>query len=179
MSAGRWGTGLAATVVLVATGVWAAGPGGVDAHLWGRVRPVIEARLVTDSRGSGYGEAEPALHARWFCRADARDLDEHEGVVRAGVTTLCVEYGVRAGTLEECGGAAGPQVVRLERDARGAYRVVTREEPPDGQGYGRWVADHFGPPAEPDPDEPPPSAVLEAAARTHFGLPADAPVGDC
>jgi len=182
MSVGRWGTGLAATLVLVAAGVWAAGPTGpvgVDAHLWAQVRPVIEARLVADSKGSGYGETVPALHARWFCEVRARDLAEHDGVVRAGVTTLCVEYGARAGRLEECSGEAGPQVLRLERGEGGGYRVVSREEPPDGEGYGQWVRDHFGFLSEPGPADTVPTADLETVARTHFGLPASAPVGDC
>ncbi|MFF7975312.1 hypothetical protein [Streptomyces sp. NPDC007905] len=181
MSVSRWGTGLGATAVLVATGAWVMWPTGVDEHLWGQVRPVIEARLVADSKGSGYGKTQPALRAHWFCRARARDLDEHDGVVRAGVTTLCVEYGVRAGTLRECGGAAVPQVVRLRRatDADGGFHVVSREEPPDGEGNERWVEDHFGFLTEPGPADSVPSTDLETAARAHFGLPADAPVGDC
>ncbi|MEU1401426.1 hypothetical protein ABZ471_03500 [Streptomyces sp. NPDC005728] len=181
MSVRRWGTGLGAAVVLVAAGAWAVWPAGVDEHLWSEVRPVVEARLVADSKGDGYGETQPALRAQWFCGAKARDLDEHDGVVRAGVTTLCVEYGVRKGVLVECSGAAGPQVVRLKRDtgAPGGYRVVSREEPPDGEGYGKWVEDHFSYFAEPGSADEMPSAGLEAAARDHFGLPADAPVKDC
>ncbi|MFF7238324.1 hypothetical protein [Streptomyces collinus] len=63
MSTSRWLTGGGASVVLVLTGLWAAGPGRIDRHLWGEVRPVIEARLVADERGSGYGETVPALRA--------------------------------------------------------------------------------------------------------------------
>lgn len=181
MSVRRWVTGLGAAAVLVAAGVWAVWPPGVDQHLWGEVRPVIEARLVADSKGDGYGETEPALRARWFCGAKARDLDEKDGVVRAGVTTLCEEYGERKGALVECSGGAGPQVLRLKRDpgAAGGYRVLSREEPPDGAGYGEWVEDHFSLFAEPGPADDVPSTGLEAAARKHFGLPADAPVEDC
>ncbi|OIJ84905.1 hypothetical protein [Streptomyces colonosanans] len=175
----RWWFGLGAVAVLVATGAWVVWPAGVDGYLWSEVRPVIEARLVADAKGSGYGETEPALRARWFCGAKARDLDEKDGVVRAGVTTLCVEYGVRNGALVECSGVDVPQVVRLKRDADGAYRVVSREEAPDGEGYGKWVEDHFSFFAEPGPADSVSSAGLEAAARDHFGLPADAPVGDC
>ncbi|MEW2259436.1 hypothetical protein [Streptomyces sp. NPDC047869] len=189
MTVGRWGTGLAATGVLVATGVWAMGPGtdgahgraDVDAHLWSEVRPVIEARLVADSRGGGYGEAVPGLRARWFCRAQAQDLEEHGGQVRAGVSTLCLEYGVRAGALLECGGAQGPQVLRLRRDkgAAGGYRVVSAQRPPDGAGYGQWVDAHFAHQADADTGDSMPSGALRAAARDHFGLPADAPVRGC
>ncbi|MFE5405322.1 hypothetical protein ACFQ9Z_28960 [Streptomyces sp. NPDC056580] len=187
MSVGRWGTGLAATGVLVATGVWAMGQGGdgmqgrtgADGRLWREVRPVIEARLVADSRGGGYGEAVPGLRARWFCRAQARDLDEHDGLVRAGVSTLCLEYGVRAGALLECGGAQGPQVLRLRRDtgAPGGYRVVSALRPPDGAGYGQWVDANFGHRA--DPGDSMPAGALEATARDHFDLPVNAPVRGC
>ncbi|MFF5028065.1 hypothetical protein ACFY2J_28165 [Streptomyces collinus] len=181
MSTSRWLTGGGASVVLVLTGLWAAGPGRMDRHLWDEVRPVIEARLVADERGSGYGETVPALRARWFCGAEPRDLDERDGVVRAGVTTRCAEYGVRRGTLVECSGDEVPQVVRLERDAAapGGFRVVSREEAPDGEGGGAWVASHFGPLSEPGPGDVVPSDVLEEAARAHFHLPADAPVADC
>ncbi|WP_225824549.1 hypothetical protein [Streptomyces naphthomycinicus] len=181
MSAGRWGIGGGAVVTLVVIGTWVMGPGQVDTRLWGEVRPVIEARLVADSKGSGYGETQPDLRARWFCRAEARDLDERDGVVRAGVTTSCREYGVRAGALVECSGAEVPQVVRLRRDAHadGGYRVVAREEGPDGEGSGKWVEEHFSLFAEPGPDDWASSTDLEAAARAHFGLPADAPLGDC
>ncbi|MFJ9816780.1 hypothetical protein ACIRU3_16165 [Streptomyces sp. NPDC101151] len=181
MSVRRWLTGLGATAVLVATGAWAVWPVGVDEHLWSEVRPVIEARLVADSKGSGYGETEPALRARWFCRAQARDLDERDGVVRAGVTTLCMEYGVRAGALMECSGADVPQVVRLQRDAgaHGGYRVVSREKAPDGEGNATWVEGHFSFFADPGPEDTAASTGLEAAARDHFGLPAGAPVKNC
>ncbi|MFF4842329.1 hypothetical protein [Streptomyces collinus] len=181
MSTGRWLTGGGASVVLVLTGLWAAGPGRIDRHMWGEVRPVIEARLVADERGGGYGETVPALRARWFCAAEPRDLDERDGVVRAGVTTRCTEFGVRDGTLVECSGDEVPQVVRLKRDAAadGGFRVVSRQEAPDGEGYGAWVADHFGPLSEPGPADTVPSAGLEKAARAHFHLPASAPVGDC
>ncbi|MFF2201407.1 hypothetical protein [Streptomyces sp. NPDC058145] len=189
MSVGRWGTGLAATGVLVAAGVWAMGPGadgahgraGVDEHLWSEVRPVIEARLVADSRGGGYGEAVPGLRAGWFCRAQARDLEERDGLVRAGVSTLCLEYGVRAGALLECGGAQGPQVLRLRRDtgADGGFRVVSAQRPPDGAGYGQWVDAHFDHDADADTGDAVPTDALEATARDHFGLPASAPVRGC
>lgn len=179
MSVRRWGIGLGATAVLVAAGAWAVWPAGVDQHLWSEVRPVIEARLVADSKGGGYGETQPALRAQWFCGARARDLDEKDGVVRAGVTTLCMEYGVRKGALVDCAGDDVPQVVRLRRDAHGGYRVVSREEAPDGEGNANWVADHFSFFAEPGPADSVPAGDLEAAARKHFGLPADAPVKDC
>ncbi|MEU5536779.1 hypothetical protein [Streptomyces sp. NPDC020362] len=181
MSKRRWGIGLGATLVLVVTGAWVAGPAGVDRQLWSEVRPVIEARLVADSKGSGYGETQPGLRARWFCRAEVRDLDEHDGLVRAGVTTSCGEYGVRQGALVECSGAEVPQVVRLRRDAGadGGYRVVSREEAPDGAGSERWVEDHFSFFAEPGPEDAGASTDPETAARRHFGLPADAPVKDC
>jgi hypothetical protein len=165
--------------VLVATGAWARGPAGVDARLWAEVRPVIEARLVAESRGSGLGESMPALDARWFCRAEALDLQERSGRVRAGVDTLCMEYGVRDGALVECGGAQVPQVVRLERAADGDYRVVSREEPPDGAGLAEWEETHFSYVAESRLGTPAPSDALETAARAHFGLPAGAPVENC
>ncbi|MEU2059605.1 hypothetical protein [Streptomyces sp. NPDC013455] len=179
MSAGRWGFGGGAVVVLLASGAWAMWPGHVDARLWEQVRPVIEDRLAADSRGSGYGETKPGLRAQWFCRARARALDERDGVVRAGVTTACREYGVRGGALVECSGADVPQVVRLRRDADGGYRVVAREQAPDGAGYERWVEDHFGLFAAPGPEDWVPSTELAAAARAHFGLPAAAPVTGC
>lgn len=174
-----WGTGVGAVGVLVATGAWAMGVQEIDARLWGEVRPVIETRLVADSRGHGYGETVPALRARWFCRAEALELGEDDGAVRAGVNTLCIEYGVRAGALVECGGSSYPQVVRLERAADGGYRVVSREEPPDGAGYGEWTEDHFGFLAESGVGDTPSSTGLETAARSHFGLPADARVEAC
>ncbi|WP_330289058.1 hypothetical protein [Streptomyces sp. NBC_00576] len=178
-SVGRWASGLGAVAVLMATGVWVLGSGTVDSRLWGEVRPVIEARLVADSRGSGYGETVPDLRARWFCRAEALDLGEDDGVVRAGVNTLCMEYGVRAGALVECGGARYPQVLRLAREADGDYRVVSREEPPDGAGYGEWTEDNFSFFAESDADDTMSSTALETAARSHFGLPAHARVAAC
>lgn len=178
-SVGRTAAGLGAVAVLMATGAWVLWPAGVDARLWGEVRPVIETRLVADSRGGGYGETVPGLGARWFCRAQALDLGEDDGVVRAGVNSLCMEYGVRAGALVECGGAQYPQVVRLERAAGGGYRVVSREEPPDGAGYGEWTEDHFSFFAESDAHDTMSSTVLESAARSHFGLPTDARVAAC
>ncbi|WP_229694979.1 hypothetical protein [Streptomyces lacrimifluminis] len=175
-----WGPGAGAVVVLAATGVWAMGAQEVDPRLWGEVRPVIETRLVADARGSGYGETVAGLRARWFCRAEALELGrEDDGVVRAGVNTLCMEYGVRGGALVECGGARYPQVLRLEREAHGGYRVVSREEPPDGAGYAEWTEDHFGFYAESGADGTMSSTALETAARTHFGLPADARVAAC
>ncbi|WP_405907959.1 hypothetical protein OG742_24605 [Streptomyces sp. NBC_00828] len=179
MSVRRWGAGLGATAVLVATGAWVLWPKGVDARLWGEVRPVIEARLAADSRGSGYGETVPGLRARWFCRAEAVDLQERDGLVRAGVTTLCMEYGVRGDALAECGGSKYPQVVRLKRETDGGYRVVSREEPPDGEGYAEWEKDHFGLFTESELDGAMSDTSLKAAARAHFGLPADARVTDC
>lgn len=132
MSVRMWGPGVGAVAVLLATGVWARWPAGVDTRLWSEVRPVVEARLVAQAGGSGYGESVPALGAKWFCRAEALDLRENGDRVRAGVDTLCLEYGVRDGALVECGGAHFPQVVRLERATDGGYRVVAQEEPPDG-----------------------------------------------
>ncbi|MGW4908675.1 hypothetical protein [Streptomyces sp. NPDC004270] len=175
-----WGVGAGAVAVLVVTAVWAQGSAGVDAGLWAGVRPAIEARLVAQAAGTGAGESEPALRSRWFCRAEALDLMESEGQVRAGVNTLCLEYGERAGALVECGGAQIPQVVRLERDpAHGGYRVVSEEEPPDGEGYGKWTASHFSRYAKSRLDEEMESTGLETVARTHFALPADAPVRYC
>ncbi|MFF4589127.1 hypothetical protein [Streptomyces sp. NPDC001388] len=175
-----WGPGVGAVVVLVATGAWARGSTGVDAGLWDAVRPAIEDRLVARAEGDGYGESEPALKARWFCEAEAVDLREDEGRVRAGVDTLCVEYGVRDGALQECAGAHVPQVMRLERDGDGGgYRVVSQEEPPDGAGRAGWEQEHFGVLADIRLDDATDPAGLETAARAHFGLPADTPVGDC
>ncbi|MFF3845880.1 hypothetical protein [Streptomyces sp. NPDC002328] len=183
-----WGPGVGAVVVLVATGTWARGSGGagVDAGLWDSVRPAIEERLVAQARGEGdgdgdgLGESEPALRARWFCRAEALELAEDDTRVRAGVNTLCVEYGVREKALQECGGARYPQVLRLERDGvGGGYRVVAQEGPPDGAGYGAWVKSRFGGLAEAAADGALSAGPLERAARAHFGLSADAPVGDC
>ncbi|MFJ8107442.1 hypothetical protein [Streptomyces sp. NPDC096132] len=178
-----WGPGVGAVVVLVATGAWARGTttgAGVDAGLWADVRPAIEARLLAQSQGDGYGESEPALRAKWFCEASALDLREDDGRVRAGVDTLCVEYGVREGALLECGGSHHPQVMRLEREGEsGGYRVVAQEEPPDGAGYADWEEKHFSVFAEARLDDAMSAAGLETAARVHFGLAADAPVGDC
>ncbi|MHC3469169.1 hypothetical protein ACYF6T_10675 [Streptomyces sp. 7R007] len=180
MSAGRWATGAGAVVVLVAAGAWAMRPGGdVDAGLWAQVRPVIEARLVHDSQGDGYGEDEPALRARWFCRAEALRLEENGDRVRAGVNTLCVEYGVRDRALVACGGAQYPRVMLLRRDAGGGYRVVSSEEAPDGAGHAQWRKTHFGTFADAALNTPQSATPLESAARRHFGLPADSPVGDC
>ncbi|MFI6037703.1 hypothetical protein ACIBBD_26700 [Streptomyces sp. NPDC051315] len=180
MSAGRWGTGVGAVVVLVGTGAWVLRPAPVDARLWAEVRPVIEARLVAESRGSGLGESTPALRARWFCRAEALDLEERAGRVRAGVDTLCMEYGVRDGALVECSGAHVPQVVRLERDTDGdGYRVVAREQAPDGAGNAEWEETHFSYFAESRLGEPESPGALESAAREHFRIPAGTPVGDC
>ncbi|MFF7598227.1 hypothetical protein [Streptomyces mirabilis] len=118
--------------------------------------------------------------AKWFCRAEALDLRENEGRVRAGADTLCMEYGERDGALVACGGAHFPQVVRLERDTDGGYRVVAQEEPPDDAGYAAWEENHFSFVSESrfDDDAGTPAA-LENAARAHFGLPAGAPVEDC
>ncbi|MEU6589165.1 hypothetical protein ABZ923_08020 [Streptomyces sp. NPDC046881] len=179
MSARRWAVGTGAVVVLVGTGTWAMRPGSVDTRLWAEVRPVIEARLAAESHGTGYGEDVPALHARWFCRAEALDLAERGDEVRAGVDTLCLEYGVRDGGLVECSGGRVPQVVRLARDPHGGYRVVAREAPPDGAGNGEWTQAHFGFFARAALDDTMPSGALESAARAHFGLTADAPVRDC
>ncbi|MET7649349.1 MULTISPECIES: hypothetical protein [unclassified Streptomyces] len=177
----RGAVGVGAAAVLAATGTWVMWPADIDGRLWGEVRPVIEARIAAESRGSGYGGSVPALEARWFCRAEALELEEHGGEVRAGVNTLCVEYGVQGDNLVECGGGQYPQVVRLERDdaAAGGYRVVAREEPPDGDGYGRWTESHFGVFTRPALQDPMSSRTLEATARAHFGLPADAGVGEC
>ncbi|MCT9078166.1 hypothetical protein [Streptomyces fulvoviolaceus] len=180
LSVRGWATGAGAVVVLVATGAWVMWPAaGVDTRLWGEVRPVIEARLAAESKGSGYGETVPELRARWFCRVEALELDARDGLVRAGVNTLCVEYGVHDRTLVECGGSRYPQVVRLEREADGGYRVVSREEPPDGAGYAEWTKAHFGLVAEYAAEDTMSSDALETEARTYFGLPADAAVGDC
>jgi hypothetical protein len=177
----RGAVGVGAAAVLAATGTWVLRPAHVDGRLWGEVRPVIEARIAAESRGSGFGETVPALDARWFCRAEALELEEHAGEVRAGVNTLCVEYGVQDGSLVECSAGQYPQVVRLERDeaADGGYRVVSREGPPDGAGYGRWTHSHFGVYVRSSLQEPRSSTALETRARAHFGLPADASVGEC
>ncbi|MGW7540849.1 hypothetical protein ACWGKQ_06980 [Streptomyces sp. NPDC054770] len=176
-----WGPGAGAVVVLVAAGVWARGSSAVDAGLWDRVRPVIETQLVAQATGSGYAETdEPALRSRWFCRAEALELEESGGRVRAGVDTLCLEYGARGGTLVQCSGEQTPQVVRLARDPEnGGFRVLSAQEPPDGEGYGEWEQSHFSRHAASRLDRPMASTGLETAARTHFGLPAGAPVRDC
>ncbi|MFJ9708367.1 hypothetical protein [Streptomyces sp. NPDC101234] len=173
-----WGPGAGAVVVLVAAGVWARGSSAVDAGLWADVRPAIETRLVTQSAGNGAAESEPSLRSRWFCRAEALDLTESGDLVRAGVDTLCLEYGVRGDALMECSGAQIPQVIRLERDrTNGGYRVVSQEEAPDDDA--EWDEDHFSPYAESRLNQEMESAGLQAAARTHFGLPATAPVRNC
>ncbi|MFF7053304.1 hypothetical protein ACFY94_33620 [Streptomyces griseorubiginosus] len=179
MSAGRWAAGGGAVVVLVATGAWARWPGGtgVDADLWSRVRPAVEARLLEQVRGSGAGDE--GAGARWFCRAEAVDLDQRDGLVRAGVSTLCLEYGARAGSLVECSGAEVPQVMRLRREADGDYVVVSAETAPDGAGHAEWVTARFGHVTAAALDATVSSTALESAARSHFGLPADAPVGPC
>ncbi|MEU9977402.1 hypothetical protein [Streptomyces sp. NPDC051014] len=170
-----WGPGAGAVAVLVVTGVWAHGSAGVDAGLWAEVRPAVEARLVARAAGTGDGESGPG--PRWFCRAEVLDLSEGEGRVRAGIDTLCLEYGERGGALAECAGTRIPQVVRLERDtAHGGYRVVSEEEPPDDDAA--WTAGHFSRHARSRLDEEMPSTALAAQARTHFGLPAHAPVRD-
>ncbi|MFC8347663.1 hypothetical protein [Streptomyces sp. NPDC057280] len=181
MSVVRWGFGLGATAVLVATGAWVVWPQDVDSDLWREIRPAIEARLVAESHGTGYGESVPELDARWFCHAEALELDERDGVVRAGVDTLCMEYGVQAHALVECSGAHVPQVLRLERDADavGGYRIVSQEQAPEGAGYAEWTQAHFGHFTRAELDDTVSASPLEAAARTHFGLPADAPVSDC
>ncbi|WP_329218464.1 hypothetical protein OG352_19260 [Streptomyces sp. NBC_01485] len=189
----RAAVGVGAAAVLAATGTWVLWPPHVDARLWGEVRPVIEARIAADSRdsgsgsgsggggGGGGGESVTALDARWFCRAEPLELAEHAGEVRAGVNTLCIEFGVRGGGLVECSGRQFPQVVRLQRDdaADGGYRVVSREEAPDGAGYAPWTHAHFGVYVRASLQEPMSSAALETEARTHFRLPADASVGEC
>ena len=179
MSLGRWGVGLGATVVLMATGVWVMAPSAIDDRLWGEVRPVIEARLAVESRGSGYGETVPGIGARWFCRAEALELDERDGQVRAGVNTLCMEYGARDQVLVECSGGSYPQVLRLERRPDGTYRVTSSEAPPDGAGNAEWTESHFGLFAENAVGDPMSSDPLEAEARAHFHLPKDAPVSAC
>ncbi|MEV5952558.1 hypothetical protein AB0M11_02055 [Streptomyces sp. NPDC051987] len=174
-----WGPGAGAVVVLVAAGVWARGSSAVDAGLWAQVRPAIEARLVTRSAGTGAGESEPALRSRWFCRAEALDLQESGGRVLAGVDTLCEEYGERAGALVLCGGAETPEVVRLERDpADGGYRVVSEERPP-ADDSAEWEDHHFSHYAASRLDRGMASTSLRTEARTHFGLPPDAPTQDC
>ncbi|MGY5046942.1 hypothetical protein ACWDE0_15050 [Streptomyces sp. 900105755] len=175
-----WGTGAGAAVVLVAAGVWARGSSAVDAGLWAEVRPAIEARLVTQATGTGYAQTdEPALRSRWFCRAEALDLEASGGRVRAGVNTLCEEYGERAGALVLCSGAEIPEVVRLERDAAdGGYRVVSEEQAPEDDSA-EWAEHHFSRYAASRLDRGMSSTGLRAAARTHFGLPAGAPVRDC
>ncbi|MFI7297381.1 hypothetical protein [Streptomyces sp. NPDC050121] len=185
----RGAVGAGAAAVLAATGSWVLRPADVDEGLWAEVRPVIEARIAAEpgrsgfgaSGGSGFGATVPALDGRWFCRAEPLELEQHAGDVRAGVNTLCIEYGVQDGSLVECGAGQHPQVVRLQRDGsvHGGYRVVSQEEPPDGAGYGRWTHSHFGVYVRPSLREPMSSAALETEARTHFGLPADASVGQC
>lgn len=179
MSVRIWGTGAGALVVLVAAGAWARGSSAVDPGLWAGVRPAVEARLVAQSAGTGAGESEPALRSRWFCRAEALDLEQDGDRVRAGIDSLCEEYGVHAGALVFCSGAEIPQVIRLERDgADGGYRVVSQEEQPE-DADAEWNASHFSPYAVSRLDRGMDSGALRAAARTHFGLPADAPVRDC
>lgn len=180
MSAGRWVAGGGAVVVLVATGAWVRWSTDVDARLWTEVRPVIEARLVADSEGDGPGEDTPALRARWFCRAEALELEERAGRIRAGIDSYCLEYGARDGTLVECGGSHFPQVVRLLREADGDFRVVAREEPPDGAGHTQWTEHTFGFLAGSRLATTANSDDLTSEARTHFGLTATAPVAtDC
>ncbi|MEU9170790.1 hypothetical protein AB0D34_23795 [Streptomyces sp. NPDC048420] len=176
MSAGRWVVGGGAVVVLVVTGAWVRGSTDVDAPLWTEIRPVIEARLAADSAGEGPGQDTPALRARWFCRAEPLELEEHAGRVRAGIDAYCLEYGSRDGTLVECGGSHVPQVVRLRREPDGGFLVVAREEPPDGAGYAEWTRHTFGS----RPVTAANSGTLASEARTHFGLTASAPVvQDC
>ncbi|WP_097265642.1 hypothetical protein [Streptomyces sp. TLI_55] len=179
MSVVRWGFGLGATAVFVATGAWVVWPQDVDSDLWQEIRPAIEARLVAEAHGTGYGETAPELDARWFCHAEALELNERDGVVRAGVDTLCMEYGVQAHALVECSGAHVPQVLRLKRDADGGYRIVSQEEPPDGAGYAEWTHTHFGHFTRTELDDTLSTTPLETAARTHFGLAADSSVVRC
>ncbi|MGX1544006.1 hypothetical protein [Streptomyces adustus] len=180
MSVRRWGTGVGAAAVLVATGSWVmTRPADIDTRLWDEVGPVIEARLVAQSQGSGYGESVPELEARWFCRARALEMERSGDRIKAGVDTLCREYGVRDGALVECSGSHVPQVVRLEREPDGGYRVLSQEEPPDGAGYGEWAAAHFGFAARSALGGDGRPSALEAAARRHFGLPDDTRVEDC
>ncbi|NNN33936.1 hypothetical protein HLK59_26940 [Streptomyces sp. S3(2020)] len=161
------------------------GPGaGLDPGAEGRGRgagpcPASRRGGVRRGRPAGGGGGGPAGGARWFCRAEALELAERDGRVRAGVNTLCMEYGVRDRALVECSGGSYPQVVLLERRAGAGYRVVSRQEPPDGAGYAQWTESHFGLFAERGAQDPMSSAGLEAAARTHFGLSKDAPISPC
>ncbi|CAM5575790.1 MULTISPECIES: hypothetical protein [Streptomyces] len=67
----------------------------------------------------------------------------------------------------------------VQRDPHGGYRVVSREAPSDGAGNADWTGARFGSLSRAALDGTIPSDTLERAARAHFGLPADAPVGDC
>ncbi|MFG2574662.1 hypothetical protein [Streptomyces sp. NPDC048481] len=177
----RGAVGVAAAAVLAATGTWVMWPAHVDEALWAEVRPVIEARLAAEPGSGGPADGASVRDARWFCRARALALEERGGEIRAGVDALCVRYGLRDDALVECSAGRRPQVVRLRRDdsADGGFRVVGREEPPRSADRGRWSASRFGLFTRSAPRDPVSPAELETEARTHFGLPADASVGEC
>ncbi|WP_449353073.1 hypothetical protein [Streptomyces shaanxiensis] len=105
------------------------------------------------------------------------DLVERDGLVRAGVSTVCAEYGVRSGSLVECAGAEVPQVMRLRREADGDYRVVSQEVPPDGEGNAQWLTSRFGRATAASLDDTVPTTTLEAS-RPHPLRPAGRPVGN-
>ncbi|MCQ9135624.1 hypothetical protein [Streptomyces hilarionis] len=177
----RGAVGVGAAAVLAVTGTWVMWPADVDEELWAQVRPVIEARLVAESGRSGPADGALVRDVRWFCRARALELEERAGEVRAGVDALCVEYGVRDGSLVECAAGQYPQVVRLRRDhaADGGFVVVGRDEAPDGEEYARWTESHFGVFTRAALRDRMSPAGLETEARAHFGLAADAAVGEC
>lgn len=156
-----------------------------DPTLRKAVQPVVHDALIAAQEKDGGQLADDsslAATARWFCAEKIIEIRELEdGSVKVGLDMVCSELAARDGTLVEGSGVHAPRLMELSREGTGkaaVYRVRRHDSAPDGAGHDAWIGRSFSEGGAEvvrhgDWDG---TAQLEAAARTHFRLPSDAPV---
>ncbi|MEV6400875.1 hypothetical protein AB0M39_39890 [Streptomyces sp. NPDC051907] len=175
----RRAAGALAALAAVTAGCTASPP-DVDPELRKAVQPAVHDALVAEaSKDGGLLGDSPSSKARWFCAEKIVEIRKSEaGALTVGLVADCSELEGRAGSLVQGTGMSGPHLMKLAPTPQGAYRVTHHDAPPDGAGYDAWIGRSFSKAAAAEIRRAAwnGTPTTESAARTHFGLPADAPV---
>ncbi|MEV6651146.1 hypothetical protein [Streptomyces sp. NPDC051219] len=178
---GWWGAGAYVVLAGVVLGCTALPP-EVDPVLRKAVQPVVHDALVASLEKdvgvlSDYVELSPT--ARWFCAEQVVEIRETEnGTLQVGIEAVCSELASRGGTLVQGTAVRAPWVWELSPDRKGGHQVRREDTAPDGAWYDAWIGRSFskGGAAVVRHGDWDGTDAMEAQARTHFGLPEDAPV---
>ncbi|MCH6159869.1 hypothetical protein [Streptomyces marispadix] len=153
----------------------------VDPQLRRAIQPVVHDALLDSLRKEPHGYQQTRrseLKPRWFCVERIIEIRHQRGELRAGVQSDCEEFARSGDHLLAGTGEVVPWIFRIKKDSDG-YRVLGKETGPDGAGSGEWIDREFSEAGAAELDDGPGwtgDAEIEAVARRHFDLPADAKV---